>query len=175
MPENNTGPLFYHVWPTAWGPVGAVAGPNGLKRFVLPHYQANQLAQLLAWEHSGAAKNAEPFAKLIELTREYFNGRTADFNSIECDLPSSKKFAGKILRACREIPPGQTMSYSALARKIECPDAARAVATTLSKNAIPLIIPCHRIIYADGRPGGFSAEGGPKLKQRLLNLEAGLN
>ena len=56
---------------------------------------------------------------------------------------------------------------------IDRPDSARAVATAMSKNALPLVVPCHRVVYADGRPGGFSAAGGPELKERMLRLEAG--
>ena len=58
-----------------------------------------------------------------------------------------------------------------LARKIGREDAARAVATAMSKNPIPLVVPCHRVIYASGLPGGFSAEGGEALKVRMLELE----
>ncbi|MDP7162432.1 MAG: methylated-DNA--[protein]-cysteine S-methyltransferase [Phycisphaerae bacterium] len=167
--------LHYATWPTAWGHMGAVAGTKGLRRVVLPHYQSNDLKALLAWHHPGAVLNEEPFLRFIELAREYFNSRTVDFSEVLCDLPRGESFTGKVLRACREIPYGQTWAYSQLASAIARPDSARAVATALSKNHIPLVIPCHRVIYADGRPGGFSAEGGAELKYRMLQLEAGGN
>lgn len=161
----------YGVWTTAWGPMGAAVGPAGLVRVVLPHYSLNDLAAMLAWEHGGAARDEAPLAPFIELSRRYFNGQGADFTHVSCRLPEERTFAGKVLRECRKIPFGQSSSYSELARRIGQEDAARAVATVLSKNALPLVIPCHRVIYADGRPGGFSAEGGPPLKQRMLELE----
>jgi len=163
--------MAYDAWATSWGPVGAVAGPKGLCRVILPHYQLDELLDLLAWEHQGATRDPGPFERLTELTREYFAGRGADFGPVDCDLPSAGSFSGKVLRACREIPRGQTMSYSKLAWRIGREDAARAVATALSKNAVPLVIPCHRVTYSDGRPGGFSAAGGVELKQRMLALE----
>ena len=151
--------------------MGAVAGSIGLRRIVLPHYQFKDLQDLLAWEHSGAIFDESPFQRLIELTREYFNAGEPDFSEIACELPGEGSFSGQVYRACRQIPYGQTVSYSGLGRQIAREDSARAVATTMSKNPIPLIVPCHRVIYSDGRPGGFSAQGGPALKQRMLALE----
>ncbi|HAU38349.1 MAG TPA: cysteine methyltransferase [Phycisphaerales bacterium] len=163
--------LAYAAWPTAWGPMGGVWGPKGLRRVVLPHYQMDQLLELLSWEHAGAVRDETPFEQFIAASREYFNARRVDFSDIDCDLPGEQTFAGKVLRACRRIPYGQTRSYSSLAMEIGREDAARAVATALSKNTIPLVVPCHRVTYADGNPGGFSAEGGVALKQRMLDLE----
>lgn len=173
MSKRTSRDRYYAVWATSWGPIGAVAGTDGLRRFVLPHYRVDDLRQLLAWEHPDTVQNDAPFEQLIELTREYFRGNTVDFAEIPCELPSSGSFSGQVYRASREIPYGQTLSYSELARKIARPDAARPVATAMSKNPIPLIVPCHRVIYADGRAGGFSAEGGIALKQRMLALENG--
>ena len=164
---------WYHAWPTAWGPVGAAAGEAGLCGVILPHYRPDELLELLAWEHPGSARDDGPFLTLIELTGDYFNGRGADFSAVECQMPSPRSFGGKVLRACREIAYGRTISYGALARSIGAPDAARAVATALGKNPIPLVIPFHRVTYSDGRPGGFSAPGGVELKQRMLSLESG--
>jgi methylated-DNA-[protein]-cysteine S-methyltransferase len=160
----------YAAWATAWGPMGACAGDAGLTRVVLPHYQMNDLLELLAWETPGAKRDEKPFQRLIELSRDYFNARPTDFGEIACEMPAGT-LAALVLRACREIPWGATMSYHMLAEKIGQPDAARAVATALSKNAIPLVIPCHRVTYADGRCGGFSAAGGPALKERMLAME----
>ena len=171
MTSKDSSPLWYDAWATAWGPVGAVAGPKGLKRFVLPGHQLDELLELLAWEHRGAARDAEPFGGLVQLSKDYFNGRRVDFGPVTCDLPGEGSFSGKVYRACRGVPYGETMSYSALAWQIGSQDAARAVATAMSKNQIALVVPCHRVIYADGRAGGFSAPGGPELKQRMLKLE----
>ena len=164
-------PLWYCVWATAWGPLGAVAAPAGLRRIVLPHYQPDDLAELLAWEHPGAARDDRPFQQIIQLSRDYFNAKRVDFGVVACDLPGPESFSGRVLRACRAIPYGQTRSYVALADQIGRADAARAVAAALGKNPIPLVIPCHRVIYADGRLGGFSAAGGAALKRRMLDLE----
>jgi methylated-DNA-[protein]-cysteine S-methyltransferase len=164
--------VTYTTFATAWGPMGAVADGEELIRIVLPHYQRDDLAGLLAFEHTGATQDDSPFASLIEQCRGYFNGQPVSFDDITCRLPGETAFGGKVLRACRAIPFGQTLSYSQLARQVGNEDAARAVATILGKNALPLVIPCHRVIYANGTAGGFSAEGGVPMKERMLAMEA---
>lgn len=161
----------FAVFPTAWGPLGAVAGDNGIVRVVLPHYTRDDLDALLQWEHPGVQRDESAFDDFIQAARDYFNGRPADFSAVRVDLPAESTFAGKVYRAARNIPHGATRSYSQLARDVGRPDAARAVATTMSNNVTPLLVPCHRVIYADGRPGGFSSPAGPEQKQRLLDLE----
>ncbi len=162
------------MWSTAWGAVGGVAGEGGgLRRFVLPHYQANDLAELLAWEHPATVRDLGPFERVIELTRAYFNAKSVDFDDIKCEMPGEGTFGGKVLRACRTIHHGQTTNYGGLAKIIGQPESSRAVAGALGKNDIPLVIPCHRVTYAGGALGGFSAAGGVEVKRRMLALEAG--
>ena len=172
MAKNEYPPLFYDAWATAWGPIGAAAGAQGICRLILPHYAMKDLLEVLAWEHPGAVRDPKPFERLTLLSRDYFNGRRVSFEEVPCHLPSEGAFSGKVLRACRGLEYGQTASYSSLAGRIGREDAARAVATALSKNNIPLVVPCHRVTYADGRPGGFSAPAGVPLKQRMLTLES---
>lgn len=174
MSDSKTLPLTYAVWPTSWGPMGAVAGPRGLTRVVLPHYQRKDLLALLAWEHPGAVQDPAPFEPFVRASTDYFAARKADFSAVLVDLPGDETFFGKVYRACQAVAPGRQVSYRELAIAIGAPDAARAVATALGKNPTPLVVPCHRIIYSSGGLGGFSAEGGLALKQRMLTLEAGL-
>jgi len=163
--------LWYSCWATAWGPMGAAACEGGLCRVILPHYQLNDIEQLLAWEHPTATRDDARFEILAGLTRDYFNGKCADFGQIACLMPRETTLGGKVLAACRKIPYGKTMTYGALATLIGAPDSARAVAAALGKNEIPLVIPCHRVTYSGGGPGGFSAPGGVDLKLRMLSLE----
>ena len=167
--------VAYAVFPTAWGPMGAVARGGELTSVILPHYQADDLESVIRFEHAGAARDDEAFTSFIELCRAYFNGQAVAFDDVACRLPAESSFGGKVLRACRAIPHGQTTSYGQLAKQIGRPDAARAVAAALGKNPLPLVIPCHRVTYADGRTGGFSAPAGPNQKQRMLDLECRAN
>ncbi len=164
----------YAVWTTAAGPMGAVRSAVGLVRVVLPHYSLKDLVDLLAFEYPGSVAASEEFADLAELSRAYFNGQAVRFDDAACDLPSAKTFAGRVLRACRTIPYGLTRSYSWLAGAAGKPSGARAVAAALGRNPLPLVIPCHRVIHADGTLGGFSAAGGVELKRRMLTIEGAL-
>lgn len=164
-------PSFFTAFTTAWGPAGVVGGAEGISQVVLPHYQMNDLIDLLKWNHPSAQRDDGHFEAFIAACRDFFNGKPADFASVQCQLPQPDSFAGKVYRTCQTIPPGQTLSYRELALAIGNPDAARAVATTMSKNKIPLLVPCHRVIYSSGQPGGFNAEGGSSLKLRLISHE----
>lgn len=151
--------------------MGAVASQTGIIRVILPHYNASDLVDLLAWEHNKAVKNDEIFSEFTTQVSNYFNRRNPDFSKVPLDLPPAETFFGKAYRACMEIPLGKTLSYKELSMKIGSEDAARAVATAMSKNPTPLIVPCHRVIYSNGQPGGFSAEGGEAMKLKLLAHE----
>ncbi len=161
------------AWPTAWGPMGGVASESGISGLILPHYQPDDLEALLAWEYPNTEAVEGPFEAVIEASRAYFNGTEPDFSEVQIDLPKPDSFSGIVYRACMEIPYGRTLSYSQLAMKINREAAARAVATALSKNPTPLLVPCHRVTYANGGMGGFSAPGGTDQKRRMLDMEAG--
>jgi methylated-DNA-[protein]-cysteine S-methyltransferase len=161
----------YCIFPTALGPMAALSNTAGLCRVILPHYQRDDLDALIPWEHPGAVATRGPFEPFIEQARVYFNGAVPDFADIPLDLPGETTFTGKVYRACRQIPHGTTVSYRELSLSIGREDAAHAVAAAMGKNALPLIVPCHRVIYASGKLGGFSAEGGTPLKQKMLDLE----
>ncbi len=180
--DSSLSSMVYAVWTTAAGPIGAVRSAarlsspksGGLVRIVLPHYGAADLADLLAFEYPGSVEKPDEFADLAELSRVYFNGQAVGFDDVACDLPSAKTFTGRVLRACRTIPYGQTRSYSWLANAVGKPTGARAVAAALGRNPLPLVIPCHRVIYANESLGGFSAAGGVELKRRMLVIEGAM-
>jgi methylated-DNA-[protein]-cysteine S-methyltransferase len=151
--------------------MGAAVGPHGICRVVLPHYPSDHLRELLTWECPAAVQDEAPFEQLIALSRDYLNAKCVDFGPIACELPPKGGIAGMVFQACRAIPYGQTRSYHVLAEVIGGSEAARAVAGALGRNPTPLLVPCHRVTYADGRIGGFSAAGGEALKARLLELE----
>lgn len=171
MVKTTSAPVVYAIWTTSAGPMAAVKNARGLTRVILPHYAFRDLSDLLAFEHPGSREAPEEFTEMVELSRAYFNTETVRFDAIDCDLPSEKTFTGRIMRACQTIPYGQTRSYSWLADAAGKPDGARAAAAALGKNPLPLIVPCHRVIYASGGLGGFSAPGGVEMKRRMLTIE----
>jgi len=112
------------------------------------------------------------FRPLQEQIIAYFEGAYVEFSpDVPITLDGFSPFGSSVLCACHRVRFGQVVSYSALAGKIGQPTAVRAVGNALAKNPMPLIIPCHRVVCADGKIGGFSAPGGNKMKKRLLELE----
>lgn len=100
--------------------------------------------------------------------REYFNNGL-DVFSQEVHFTAGTDFDHKVWLALKEVPFGETRTYKWLAEKIGNPNASRAVGQSLSRNPVPIILPCHRIIESDGSIGGFSA--GLAIKRRLLDME----
>ena len=115
------------------------------------------------WEPAPAA-----FADVSEQLGEYFAGRRTSF---DVPLPmDGAPFERRVWRALQEIPYGETVSYGELARRIDQPSAARAVGMANGRNPIAVIVPCHRVIGADGTLTGYG--GGLERKRLLLDLEA---
>ncbi len=179
--------MRYAIADTAWGPVlfattgtatgGAIdATCGGLRRLLLPLRptacgNTDARARVIArrkWPGADYVPNLLP--QLQRQIQRYFDGKPTHFR-IKLDLEGRTSFHQTVLRACATIPYGETLTYGQLAELAGHPGAARAVGTVMAANMIPLIIPCHRVIAAAGRPTGFSAPGGPQTRRRLLNLE----
>jgi len=106
------------------------------------------------------------------LVRDYFNGRKVSFNSVAVSQNGGTQFEKRVYKALRKLPYGSVISYAGLAEKAGSKGAARAAGTAMSKNRLPLIIPCHRVIKSDGSVGKFTSDGGEPLKRKMLSLEA---
>ena len=112
----------------------------------------------------------EPFASVRAQLADYFAGRRTAF-----DVPlamTGSPFQRRVWRALQEIPYGETLSYGELARRIGIPSASRAVGVANGHNPVAVIVPCHRVIGADGSLTGYG--GGLARKRFLLELEAGV-
>jgi methylated-DNA-[protein]-cysteine S-methyltransferase len=163
--------MYYAVLPTSFGSVAIVAGQQGLTNVLLTKRKAKEAHSCLQRLFPDAQYDKRLLPSLQRQLRSYFAGKRVHFR-IKLDLSSLTPFQRKVLQACAKIKYGQTISYSQLARQIGKPQAARAVGGALARNPIPIIIPCHRIIAADGTMCGFSAEQGISLKKKLLKMES---
>jgi methylated-DNA-[protein]-cysteine S-methyltransferase len=102
---------------------------------------------------------------------QYFKGKRQQFDNIPVDLNLSGTFRLHVLELIRSIPFGVVKSYGEVAHLAGSPGAARAVGGAMASNPVPIIIPCHRVIAANGSLTGFSAPGGIKIKKYLLQME----
>lgn len=108
---------------------------------------------------------------LVRKLHAYARGDQETFSDVAIDPGEYTEFQRKVVHACRRIPWGATVSYGELALRAGFPGAARAVGNCMAGNRIPLVIPCHRVLGADGRLHGYSGLGGLSMKRRLLELE----
>lgn len=99
------------------------------------------------------------------------DGKAANLSDLVLDLRGIPAFHRQVYALARRIPVGATLSYGVLANRLGKPQAARAVGQALGRNPFPLIVPCHRILSANGKLTGFSAPGGVSTKRRLLQIE----
>ncbi|MHC4637293.1 MAG: methylated-DNA--[protein]-cysteine S-methyltransferase [Planctomycetota bacterium] len=163
----------YTIFKTKWGWFGMVATDKGLYRTHLPAQNHQKVKQRLLKNLPEPQYAKQLFNTLQQQIKAYYKGNYVDFNTdIPIDLHSFSAFTQIILTAARRIKFGQKLTYGQLAAQGDRPKAARAVGLIMAKNPLPLIIPCHRVIRSNGSLGGFSATGGIKTKQNMLNLEA---
>ena len=168
------GKTHYLIFSTAGGPCGIAWTAAGVVRFQLPGEDADTTGRLLL-RHLPEAEAAEPppmVARAVAAVQRYFTGEEADFSDVPLDLAGQSDFFRAIYDAARRVHWGETTTYGALARELGAgPQAAREVGQAMAKNPVALIIPCHRVLAAGGKVGGFSAPGGATSKLKMLALE----
>jgi len=125
--------------------------------------------------HLPGATRAEPaagIAAVIDAAVRYFAGERVDFFEVPIDLGEQPPFFARVYGQVRKLGWGETTTYGGVARALDAgPEHARAVGQAMATNPVPLIIPCHRVMAAGGRIGGFSAPGGSRSKAYMLELE----
>ena len=162
----------YCLFDTAIGACGVAWSRHGVTRLQLPEADASATEKRLRASAARASQAAPAeIDQLITDIQEYMTGGSVDFAAVAVDLTDVEPFGRKVYEAARTIPWGKTVSYGELARQTGSPGAARAVGQALSRNPVPIIIPCHRVLAKGHRVGGFSAHGGIFTKERLLALE----
>lgn len=163
----------YTLFDTAIGACGLVWGESGVLGLQLPEATERDTRARLIAEFPGAPEaTPPPEARVaIDAITALLRGEAADLSAIRLDMDRTPPFHRKVYEAARAIPPGSTLSYGEIARLIGSPGAARAVGQALGRNPFPIVVPCHRVLAAGGKPGGFSANGGVDTKLRLLAIE----
>ena len=147
--------------------------PPAVTFFQLPEATRSLTDARIAGSSGGRKTRVPPphIAGIIRKVRKHLHGDAQDFLDIVVDLDGAGPFARRVHEAVRKTPAGRTTTYGALAKAMNRPAAARAVGQALGRNRVPLIIPCHRVLAACGKAGGFSAHGGVETKARMLEIE----
>jgi methylated-DNA-[protein]-cysteine S-methyltransferase len=158
--------LHYTISKTDMGWLGLLGSDSGLLAATLPQASAQEAERLLG-EIKNAIPSQKPFADLIKRLKAYFAGQRVAFPD-RLDLSWATDFQRQVWRITQNIPYGETRSYGWIAERMG-KKGARAVGQALSRNRLPVIIPCHRVVAGDGSLSGYS--GGVGVKESLLRLE----
>ena len=166
------------LFDTAIGECGVGWNPRGLCGVQLPEKDRGQTELRLAVKcrSTGVPEvaDAPPWIQsLIVDIQRYLAGRPMDFSAVAVDLEGVDDFRQKLYDALREVAFGRTVTYGELAKQLGLTgwEGARDVGEAMGKNPVPIVIPCHRVLAAGNKPGGFSAYGGTTTKKKLLALE----
>ena len=171
LTQENMAPLSVSVFSTPLSWMALLGRNNQLISVYVGHPTSKSILQ--------AAKKLDRDFEVTDWNSElrsqreaYASGEPIDFQSLEISLPAVTSFRRNIIAATRSLAYGQTISYGDLARQAGYPRAARAVGTVMSSNRFPILIPCHRVLAAGGKLGGYTSPLGTSFKQRLLEMES---
>ena len=146
----------------------------GVTRFTLPSPTAAAAEKSLRRRapDAAAAPPSPEVAGAVAGVERYFSGEPADFSAVPLDLADVEPFFAAVYAALRRVGWGHTTTYGAVAAALGAGrEGARDVGRAMAANPTPLLVPCHRVLAAGGRLGGFSAPGGAATKARMLRLE----
>ena len=163
----------FTLFETPVGRCGIAWGDRGIVGLQLPEASAERTRARLRERFAAPEREPpRPVSRAIDSIVRMLDGSGALLDDVELDMTEVPPFARRVYQLAREIAPGKTLTYGELAQRIGSPGAARAVGGALGKNPFPIVVPCHRVLAAGGKLGGFSANGGVDTKRRLLALEA---
>jgi methylated-DNA-[protein]-cysteine S-methyltransferase len=156
------------LFETKAGPVRLRWNNRGLCAIEMPEMSPRQLRAELAKENGAHPTFVREAARVL---KAHLGGATHDLTRLPLDLSLLAPFQQRVYEAVRSLPRGRTATYGEIASRLGKPGASRAVGQALGRNPFLIAVPCHRVLAANGAPGGFSAPGGVVTKQRLLALE----
>ena len=159
------------IFDTALGEFGIGWTDAGVARLQLPGLDRVGLLSRINRDGAQAADPPRAIEALINRIEDYAEGEHVDFSDLEFDLAGVSDFNRRAYALLLQTGWGATTTYGAMARQLGDVGLSRAVGAAMGANPIPLLIPCHRVLASDGKPGGFSAPGGAESKLRMLALE----
>jgi methylated-DNA-[protein]-cysteine S-methyltransferase len=166
-------PTSFCLFDTPIGTCGIAWTERGVVGVQLPEPDGDTVRARLRRRFPGAGEATPPpeTRAAVEHIAALLGGQPGDLTSVPLDMERVPLFARRVYDVARTIPAGQTVSYGQIASRLGDPQLAREVGQALARNPFPIIVPCHRVLAAGGKLGGFSARGGVATKQRLLTIE----
>ena len=161
----------YHVFETKLGFAGIAWNEDGI--VALPPADPDRAAAKSLRQGASLRSRRRTSSAVIDQAKRYFAGEQIDFDADRARSRRGRSFRRSIYDALRKVGFGETVTYGELAKRAGAsrPQAAQDVGVAMARNPVPLIIPCHRVLAAGGKLGGFSAPGRTEAKERMLALE----
>ncbi|MGP0094333.1 MAG: methylated-DNA--[protein]-cysteine S-methyltransferase [Xanthobacteraceae bacterium] len=158
---------------TAVGRCGIAWSGRGIVGVQLPEATEHATRARLRHRFPSARETQPPteVQRALDGIVALLRGEPCDLAAVALDMDGVPPFHRRVYAVARKIPPGETLSYGDIAARLGAPGAARAVGQALGRNPFAIIVPCHRVLAAGGKVGGFSANGGVTTKRRLLAIE----
>ncbi len=163
----------FTLFDTAIGRCGIAWGERGVVGIQLPEARELATRARVLQRFPDAREEAPPadVERAVEGIVALLRGQPSDLSAVALDMERVPSFHRRVYEVARTIPPGATLSYGDIAAQLGAPGSARAVGQALGRNPFAIIVPCHRVLAADGRIGGFSANGGITTKLQMLSIE----
>lgn len=165
--------LGFALFPTAIGHCGMAWAHASLVGVQLPEGDEAGSRARMQRRFPGVPESPPPayVRAIIQRVQALLTGTHDDLCDVPLDMSDVPHFNRRVLELSRRIPPGSMLTYGEVAARLGEPGAARAVGQALGHNPFAPIVPCHRILAANGKTGGFSASGGAQTKMRMLEIE----
>lgn len=165
--------LSFTLFDTPIGTCGLVWSGRGIAGLQLPEATAEATRVRVKRRWTGVTEATPPAGvqRALDRVQALLAGDAINLEDIPLDLEAAPEFHRKVYEVARTIPPGHTMTYGEIAKRLGTPHESREVGQALGRNPIAIIVPCHRVLGADGKMGGFSAGGGVATKRRILEIE----
>jgi methylated-DNA-[protein]-cysteine S-methyltransferase len=163
----------YALFDTAIGVCGIEWGPRGINGVQLPMGDRDKTVARIRQRHAEIEEAAPTtdVKRAIDRIVSLLAGKPDDLADIALDLDGVPDFNRGVYDIARKIPPGKTMTYGDIAKKLGGVELSRDVGQALGRNPCPIVVPCHRVLAAGNKPGGFSARGGVSTKLKMLAIE----
>jgi methylated-DNA-[protein]-cysteine S-methyltransferase len=165
----------FAIFDTAIGRCGIVWGARGINGVQLPmgSEDKTRTRTRIRQRHGEIAETPPPaqVQSAIDGIVELLAGKPNDLADVVLDLDGVPEFNRGVYDIARSIPPGQTLTYGDIAKRLGGVELSRDVGQALGHNPCPIVVPCHRVLAAGGKPGGFSANGGVTTKLKMLAIE----
>ena len=155
---------------SAVGPLLVGVSDQGVVAIEFGKDEAGFVRELEERHGVSAVRSMERVRETMSQILQYLSGNRRSFK-LDIDLRDSTQFQRKVLEAAVAVPPGFVATYGEIAARIGKPKSSRAVGQALARNPIPIVVPCHRVVAADGSLTGYSGAGGIETKASLLRLE----